>query len=205
MRKVLTCVAGVATWAVAVLGACAGGQQRFPDDVQASLAHGELRRLETSHFIIYYPANRRAEIDRFLVRADGCAEALRAAAVIHTGPWNDKMVIAMPDAAFNNAFVLAQAQGYEQVSVIPTFATLDFTTELGLPPDPGFIACHELVHYVQLAQVAGFWDRVDTLFGHRGSSRAWPRTTRRSCRPAPAGRPGRSSPACSRRATRGTT
>ena len=156
----------LAAVAVAVLGGCGGVQQRFPDDVQASLAHGALRRLETARFIVYYPANRRAEIDRFLVHAERCADALRAAAVIHDGPWRDKMVIAMPDAAFNNAFVLAAVAGYEQVSVIPTFATLDFTTEFGLPPDPGFIACHELVHYVQLAQVAGFWDRVDTLFGH---------------------------------------
>jgi hypothetical protein len=149
--------------------ACGGVQQRFPDDVQASLVHGELRRLETAHFIIYYPAHRRAQTDRFLVHAERCAGALRAAAAVHAGlqrDGHDKMVIAMPDAAFNNAFVLAEAAGYEQVSVIPMVATLDFTTEFGLPPDPGFIACHELAHYVQLAQIAGFWDHVDTWFGN---------------------------------------
>jgi hypothetical protein len=152
--------------AVVAMAACGGVQQRFPDDVQASLAHGALRRLETDRFIIYYPAHRRAEIDRFLVHAERCAEALRTAAVIHEGAWNDKMVIAMPEAAFNNAFVLAEAAGYEHVSVIPTVATLDFTTEFGLPPDPGFIACHELVHYVHLEQIAGFWHYADALFGH---------------------------------------
>ncbi len=152
--------------AVAAMAACGGVQQRFPDDVQASLAHGALRRLETERFIIYYPAHRRAEIDRFLVHADRCAAALRTAAVVQDGAWNDKMVIAMPEIAFNNAFVLAEAAGYEHVSVIPTVATLDFTTEFGLPPDPGFIACHELVHYVQLEQIAGFWHYADALFGH---------------------------------------
>ncbi|HEX2686791.1 MAG TPA: hypothetical protein VHN14_09235, partial [Kofleriaceae bacterium] len=163
MCKVLALVGLVGLVAI---GGCGGVQQRFPDDVQASLAHGELRRLETAHFILYYPAHRRPEIDRFLVRAERCAEALRTSAVIHGGAWNDKMVIAMPDAAFNNAFVLAGAQGYEHVSVIPAVATLDFATEFGLPPDPGLIACHELVHYVQFEQIAGFWHYADALFGH---------------------------------------
>lgn len=147
-------------------GACGGVQQRFPDDVQASLAHGDMRRLETERFLIYYPAHRRAEVDRFLARAQRCVDALREAAVIHDGPWRDKMVIAMPEAAFNNAFVLAEAAGYEHVSVIPMVATLDLTTEFGIPPDPGLIACHELTHYVQLEQVAGFWKHVDRWFGH---------------------------------------
>lgn len=169
MPRVLALVVVVMLGAVGAVGAlagCGGVQQRFPDDVQASLAHGDLRRLETARFIIYYPSHRRAEVDRFLVHAERCADALRAAAVIHTGAWNDKMVIAMPEAAFNNAFVLAEAQGYEHVSVIPVVATLDFTTEFGLPPDPGFIACHELVHYVQLEQIAGFWHYADALFGN---------------------------------------
>lgn len=152
--------------ALVALAGCGGVQQRFSNDVQASLAHGELRRLETARFIIYYPAHRRAEVDRFLVHAERCADALRAAAMVPARASHDKMVIAMPEAAFNNAFVLAEAMGYEHVSVIPMVATLDFTTEFGLPPDPGFIACHELAHYVQLEQVAGFWRYVDTLFGH---------------------------------------
>jgi len=163
---VFTLVVVVMLGAVGSLAGCGGVQQRFPDDVQASLARDDLRRLETDRFIIYYPSHRRAEVDRFLVHAERCADALRAAAVIHSGAWNDKMVIAMPEAAFNNAFVLAGLQGYEHVSVIPVVATLDFTTEFGLPPDPGFIACHELVHYVQAEQIAGFWHYVNTLFGY---------------------------------------
>ena len=57
---------------------CAGVRQRFPDDVQAALARDAMRRLETEHFVIYYPEPRRAEIDRFLVRAERCADVLRA-------------------------------------------------------------------------------------------------------------------------------
>jgi len=146
--------------------ACGGVQQRFPDDVQAALARDPMRRLETDRFIIYYPAHRRAGVDRFLVRAERCAAALRASAVIHDGRWNEKMVIAMPDAPFNNAFVLAEFAGYEHASVIPLVATLDLTTEFGLVPDPGIIGCHELVHYVHLEQIAGLWKLIDTLFGY---------------------------------------
>jgi len=157
--------------AVALVAGFAGGagcgplQPRFPADVQAALAGSAVRRLETARFIIYYPAPRRAEIDRFVVHAERCAEVLRAAAVVHGGSWRDKIVIAMPEVAFNNAFVLAPAQGYAQVAVIPTMSTIDLSTEYGLVPDPGFIACHELVHYVQFQQTAGFWRFVDAAFG----------------------------------------
>jgi hypothetical protein len=165
VRRVLTSLA-IALGLTAALAACGGVQQRFPDDVQAALVRDEMRRLETARFIIYYPAHRRAEVDRFLVRAERCADALREAAVIRDGRWNEKMVIAMPDAPFNNAFVAAEFGGYEPASVIPTFNTLDLTTEFGLLPDPGFIACHELVHYVHLEQIAGLWRLLDTLFGY---------------------------------------
>ncbi|HEX4417695.1 MAG TPA: WD40 repeat domain-containing protein [Kofleriaceae bacterium] len=152
--------------ALGVLAGCGGVMQRFPDDVLTAVAHDDMRRLETDRFILYYPAHRRPEIDRFLARAGRCADALRDAAVIHDGPWRDKMVIAMPEVAFNNAFVLGEGFGYEQVAVIPTLSTLDFTSEYGLVPDPGFIACHELTHYVHFEQLAGFWKYANLLFGH---------------------------------------
>lgn len=154
---------------VCALAGCTAGLQvvqRFPDDVQTALARDDMRRLETDRFIVYYAARRAREADAFVRHAGACAETLRAAAVIHDGPWRDKMVVAMPDAAFNNAFVIPEAGGYEHVAVIPTFNTLDFTSEYGLIPDPGFIACHELVHYVNLEQIAGFWRFFNTLFGH---------------------------------------
>jgi hypothetical protein len=151
--------------ALAITG-CVGVTQRFPYDVQTALARDPMRRLDTPRFIIYYTAGRRAEVNRFLARADRCAEILRSQAVIHDGEWAEKMVILMPDVAYNNALVLPELAGYEEASIIPLSATLDFTTEYGLPPDPGFIACHELVHYIHHQQVAGFWHVVDAAFGH---------------------------------------
>jgi hypothetical protein len=142
--------------------ACAPLAPRFPTDVQTAVAHDDMRRLETERFILYYPAARRAQVDRFLARADGCARTLQEHALRKS---SNKIVIVMPDAPFNNAFVAPDALGYEQVSVIPTFSTLDFTTAFGLPPDPGAIACHELVHYVHFQQTAGFWGVFNKLFG----------------------------------------
>jgi hypothetical protein len=159
--------------ALAALGGCGGVMQRFPDDVQASFAHGDMRRLETERFIIYYPAHRRAEIDRFLVRAERCANVLRDAALVKWGTWKDRMVITMPETSFNNAFVSPGSEGYEPVSVIPTVATLDFTTEYGLLPDPGIIACHELVHYVHFEQITGFWGGLDLVFGSLYTPQLW--------------------------------
>ena len=77
-----------------------------------------MRRLESDRFIIYYPEARRAEIDRFLARANYCVDRLRDAAVIKTGEWNDKIVIVMPDVAFNNAFVLPGLEGYLELPVM---------------------------------------------------------------------------------------
>src|SRR5512143_220088 len=147
-----TVLAGLAV--LVSLAACAPVQPRFPSDVQTALSHDDMRKLETERFIIYYPSNRRAEVDRFLGKADRCAQQLRDAAVLKTAR---KFIVVMPDAPFNNAFVAPNAVGYEDVAVIPMYSTLDFATQFGLPPDPGYIACHELVHYVHVHQIAGFW------------------------------------------------
>ena len=42
-----------------------------------------MRRLETEHFIIYYPTGRRAEVERFLAHADHCVDILRDSALVH--------------------------------------------------------------------------------------------------------------------------
>src|SRR5439155_5603767 len=98
--------------------ACAPVQPRFPADVQAAVAHADMHELESDQFIIYYKANRRAEVERFLARANRCATELRSQAVIKT---DRKFVIVMPDEPFNNAFVMPGSLGYEEVAVIPTY------------------------------------------------------------------------------------
>ena len=163
---------------------------------------------------MYYPQGREFEAWRFLTRIEGCVDHLRGAAHIHNGVSNQKIVAILPELAFNNAFVTPRFSGYESLAVVPTYDTLDmFSLEMGLPPDPAVIGCHEITHYVQFQQIAGFawlWNLFGRLYtpqiGLRlpGSRRGWRSTTRPSCSRASAGWPGRiwrgSSPPASRAA-----
>ncbi len=149
-----------------LLSGCGGVAPRFPADVQTAFATTPMKRMETDQFVIYYPAKRYDETLRFAARAEMCGTALKQQAVVKNAWWAQKMIITMPEVPFNNAFVAPPAVGYEDVAVVPTFNTLDFTTEFGLPPDPGYIACHEIVHYVHGKQIAGFWSVLDHAFGN---------------------------------------
>jgi hypothetical protein len=149
-----------------VAAGCGAASPRFPSDVHAALADEPMRRLETGSLIIYYPAKRQAQARRLADRAEGCAAQLQARALIRNRWSAEKMVLVVPELPFNNAFVMPAALGTEEISVVPTVNTLDFATELGLPPDPAHIACHELVHYVQFQQIAGMWGFFDLVFGH---------------------------------------
>ena len=79
------------------------------------------------------------------------------AAHVHNSVADQKIVAILPELAFNNAFVTPRIAGYETLAVVPTYDTLDmFSLEMGLPPDPAVIGCHEITHYVQFQQIAGF-------------------------------------------------
>jgi hypothetical protein len=147
------------------LGCAAGAQSRFPPDVATALREQSMRRLETDSLRIYYPTSRRDDALRIAERVEGCAALLRAQAKIHNSYADQKMTIVVPDVAFNNAFVAPSAFGSEPVSVIPTSNTLDFASELGVPPDPSYVGCHEIVHYVHVLQASGLWGWVNRVFG----------------------------------------
>jgi hypothetical protein len=150
-----------------MLAACGGGAvPRFPTDVSASLARTPMRRLETERLYLYYPASRREEALRVAERLEGCADALQRRTRIISSYTRAKMVVVMPEVAFNNAFVSGPNAGQEPYSVIPTFNTFDFTTELGLPADPSYVGCHEIVHYVHLLQVGGAWRWLNEVLGN---------------------------------------
>lgn len=135
----------------------------FPAEVQHAFARDEMRVAETEHLRIYYPARRRAEVERFAARAEACAAVLKGRALLHGRAWAEKMTLTMPETAYNNAYVSSKLAGSPDISVVPTYNSLDFSSEFGLPPDPGYIACHELVHYVQMQQIAGLWSALNWL------------------------------------------
>ncbi|MEZ4364279.1 MAG: hypothetical protein R3B48_29160 [Kofleriaceae bacterium] len=137
----------------------------FPADVQEAFRDEPMRRAETANLELYFPAARQAQVERFAARAERCAAALKAQAQAHSRSWAEKMTITMPEVAFNNAYVSPKIAGSPDISVVPTFSSLDFTTEFGLPPDPGFIACHELVHYVHGQQITGLWSFLNLIGG----------------------------------------
>jgi hypothetical protein len=151
---------------LAMLAACGGAAPRFPPDISASLVHTPMRRIETERMYLYYPAARREQALRVAARLEGCADALYQRAPIRSDYTRAKMVVVMPDFAFNNAFVAGPGAGQDPYTVIPTFNTFDFTTELGLPADPSYVGCHEIVHYVHLLQVGGVWRWLNVIFGN---------------------------------------
>lgn len=152
--------------ALGLAGCVASIQPQMPQDVAAAVARDPMRRLDTRSLSVYYPAQRRDEALRFAARAEDCAQALRARTLFHNDIADRRMVVVLPDLTFNNAFTSPIGAGYAPFAVVPALQTIDaFSLELGLPPDPAVIACHELTHYVHLQEVAGFASLIDLLFG----------------------------------------
>jgi Tol biopolymer transport system component len=147
----------------ALAGACATSGcfpvagARLPQDVGAALAAHPMRRLETDDMLLFYPEGREIEAWRFLTRVEACVAHLRQAAQVHNSVADQKIVTILPELPFNNAFVMPRIAGYNTLAVIPTYQTLnEFSLEFGLPPDPAIVGCHEITHYVQFQQIAGF-------------------------------------------------
>ncbi len=136
---------------------CATPFPRFGPPIDAALARSQMRKLRTPRFDIYYPNGAQAKVQRVLPRLEQCAARIEAHVSV-----NERLRIVMPDVAFNNAYVTAALLPH---SVIPTYFTSEHFATLGLPPDPAFIACHELVHYVQRLQVRGLPRLLSLLTG----------------------------------------
>ena len=141
--------------------ACAGcfpsADVRHPQSVMAALADHPMRTMEGEHIAVYYPEGREEEARTFLPYVEGCAAYLKEAARIHNRYSAQKMTVLLPELPYNNAYVAPRIAGYDSIAVVPTFNTAAlFTLEMGQPPDPAAIACHEIVHYVHFQQFAGF-------------------------------------------------
>jgi Tol biopolymer transport system component len=160
---------GSALVAALSLGGCiASVDPILPQDVAAALAREPMRRLDTTNLSVYYPAARHDEAVRFAGHVEGCARQLEARQLIHNGIGTRRMTLILPELTFNNAFTSPIFLGHEPFAVVPTYQTVDqFMLEMGLPPDAGTIACHELTHYVHFQQVAGLAFVVDLLFGEQ--------------------------------------
>jgi hypothetical protein len=154
--------------ALCLAGCIASVEPILPQDVATVLAQKPMRRLDTTNLSVYYPAYRRDEAVRFAEHVEQCARQLESRQLIHNGVSTRRMTLILPELTYNNAFTSPIFLGHEPFAVVPTYQTVDqFMLEMGLPPDAGTIACHELTHYVHFQQVAGLALVVDTLFGEQ--------------------------------------
>ncbi len=152
--------------AVALLAVTSGCTvaRRFDGATQAALARSDMRVMETGAMRLYYPAHRRDEALRFAGRIEACVDKLRHAAFVHNDHSDRLITLIFPEVPLNNAYVIPPVAG-EPVAVVPTHNTTDAFVLFGIPPDPGFIGCHEIVHYIQATQIAGFPGFLTSVFG----------------------------------------
>jgi hypothetical protein len=173
---------------VIATGCVATAQPRFPDDVALALAEHSMRRLDTDKLILYYPEGRARLARRAAARITSCLDQARARTRLDNSATEERPRLVMPELHFNNAYVAPRLSGYETISVIPTENTLDFTTEFGLPPDPGWVGCHEVVHYVHEQQMGSGWARDRGVRNKGGSLEDLPEDLRVRQMPARRGR-----------------
>jgi hypothetical protein len=166
LREVALIAAVALVGCLVLTGCIASVQPIMPPDVATALAQQPMRRLETTNLNVYYPADRHDAAIRFAQHAEGYARELHARQLIQNAIAGRRMTLILPDLTFNNTFTSPIFLGYAPFAVVPTYQTIDaFTLEMGLPSDAGIIACHEMTHYVQFQQVAGFASAVDAVLG----------------------------------------
>ncbi len=150
--------------ALPVIAACASVSPRFEQDVAASFAHDDMRRLVTEDVELYYPANYSEQAHRVAARASECLRALRAHQLTQRD--HGRALLFLTSANFNNAYVGGQTFGEPLHSVEPLSATWELFNWYGLSAaDTGDIACHEMFHYAHFEQLEGVWRYVNLIVG----------------------------------------
>lgn len=159
-------------FALPIITACASISPRFEQDVAASFAHDDMRRLVTADVELYYPANYSEQAHRVAARASECLEALRAHQLTQRD--HGRALLFLTSANINNAFVSGQLQGEPLHSLEPLSATWELFNWYGLPvADTGDIACHEMFHTAHFEQVEGLWRYVNLIVGPIASSQIY--------------------------------
>ena len=147
---------------VSALLAC-GASPRFTPEVQASFREHPMARMETARTIAYFPEHRRSETEELIRSVEACMGALDRFA---QGGYvvDEKVVLIVPEVEFNNAYVSPAALDSPH-TVVPPYFTWDRLFEIGLEPLPGFVACHEAVHYAQALHIYGPARFMRQVFG----------------------------------------
>lgn len=141
---------------------CATTGPRFSPEIQQSYRHEDMRKMETERLAVYYPEQRHREARQIASRLQGCLDDLEDQ-VPRPTDWGP-IPIYLPEVEFNNAYVMF-GLGQEPHVVVPTFFTANFFGQFGYTPSASAVACHEIVHYVHLIQIHGFYRAVNEFFG----------------------------------------
>ncbi|NVI96537.1 hypothetical protein HV824_00160 [Myxococcus sp. AM009] len=154
----------LATCLLLTNGGCAFVTPRFPQNIQASFARDEMRKLTTESLELYYPAQLRGAALRMASRLEGCVARL------HEQTWRkkkrDRVLVYLTSSNFNNAYVVPDYASTPQQMVMPSHLTLELFHLFNLGEvDVGDVACHEAVHYVQLQQTDGVWGFLNLVTG----------------------------------------
>ncbi|MGC4122993.1 MAG: hypothetical protein QM765_52170 [Myxococcales bacterium] len=146
------------------LSGCASVLLRFPQDVAASFARDDMRRMETEHLELYYPAAHQEAATSIAARLEQCIGKLRAQET--TQRRRDKFLVFLTSSDFNNAYVQPTTPGIPQMMVLPVHMSLDLFDLYGIGTNSvGDVSCHEAVHYVTFEQVEGFWRGLNAVTG----------------------------------------
>src|SRR3569832_623835 len=133
--------------ALAAAGCASVSAPRLPEDVAAAITDHPMHRMDTADMTLYFPEGREGQAARFLERVEGCARYEKGLARVHNRESDQKMVVILPELAFNNTVVTTQKKNNETENDKPTNNTTDQNKqEGGIPPDPAIIGCHEITH-----------------------------------------------------------
>lgn len=143
---------------------CAFVSPRFSQEVQASFARDNMRKLTTRSMELYYPEQLKPEALRVAARIEACVDHLRELS------WSkrprDRLLLYMTSAGFNNAYVQPDLVSTPQQMVLPSHMSLELFNLMDLgQTELGDIGCHESVHYVQMQQDEGLWHGINYLTG----------------------------------------
>jgi hypothetical protein len=156
----------------ALLSGCATLAPRFDQEVAASFAQDDMRKLVTSEVELYYPAQHAEAARRVAARAAECLRRFREKSQAKRTP--GRALLFLTSANYNNAYVGGQALGEPLQSLNPLSVTSELFHWYGLGgAEAGDIACHEMFHYAHYEQTGGFWSAINTVFGPVFPPQAW--------------------------------
>lgn len=158
-------LAKVTTVMLALAGCLGTAAPHFPPDVAATIRQESMRRMESAELVVYYPAPRRPEAERFVAQVGRCVRELRTKLRLINSLSDRKPFVVLTGAPLDNAFVMPPTMGFETASVVTGHSNWDPVLELSLAPDPAAFGCHEMVHWVHVMQMAGFWGWLNRAFG----------------------------------------